>query len=180
MFSIPKKIVQVTTFAIDEQLLDFAATVEAALDSGVGVVDMYVDVVKTSMAAGCVATQQFLSVKDARDWLSLALSQSQRTFEHANACVRQAADTASAAQINFTALMQRRVEAAKKSGLLDTGKTDPGRAVAIKSLPKSALDEGHEGYDIPVFFGKKIKAGKISTVDASEARNQARADDGQV
>ena len=180
MFAIPKKIAQVTKFAIDEQLLDFAALAEAAFDSSMGVVDMYVDVIKTSVAAGSVATHQFLSVKDGRDWLHLTTAQSQRAFEHASACVRQAADTASATQTNFSAVTLRRVAVSKKSGLSDAAKAGPAHTLAIKSLPKSALGGAHEGYDIPVLSGKKLKAGNNAAADASETRNQALADDGQA
>jgi phasin family protein len=180
MFSIPKKLSQVTKFAIDEQLLDYAALVEVAVDSGVSVVDLQVDVIKTSMAAAAVATNQFLSIKDGRDWLSLTMSQSQRAFEHASACARQAADIASVAQTRFSSLAQRTIDASTKADLAGAFATDPDQAAVIKLLPKKVLGGAHAEYDIPVLSGEKIKAGKHATAVASEARKQALVDDGQA
>ena len=179
MFSISKKLIQVTKSALDEQLLSFTKVVEAAFDSGAGVVDMNVDAIKTSMAAAVVATNQFLGVKNSHDLMSLATAQSQQAFDHMSAYGRQVVEIASGVQARLSALAQSGALAwdKKAAGPVGIVEKDTDRIIASKLTPKKALDGVHEGYDNPELAGKKAKAGSTGN---GATRSRVQTKDGQA
>ncbi|MFT5642736.1 MAG: hypothetical protein ACI83P_000264 [Janthinobacterium sp.] len=184
MFSIAKKLSQVTKSVFDEQLFGFTKLVEAVIDSGMGVVEINVDAIKTSTAAAAVASNQFLRIQNSSDLLSLMTAQSQQTLEHVNAYGRQVVDTTRDAQARFLVLGQSGPEASdhKVVKLIGIVQKDEARIIATKSISKNALDDAHGGYDNPVPAGKKVKAGSAiaSAVspDVDVTRRQVRAKDG--
>lgn len=174
MFAISEQLSQATKSAIDQQLFGLASLAQAAFDTGVGVVDLNVDAVKSSMAAAAVATNQLLCVRDGRDWLSLTTGQSQQALERASAYGRQAAEVASAAQERFSTIAQSKPAVAGENAVESAAavKKTRIRALAANTLSKIALGEAQEGYDNPVRAGKKTTAETVVT-GASVTRGQA-------
>lgn len=175
MFAISEQFSQATKAAFDEQLLGFSTFAEAVFDSGVGVIDLNVDAVKASMAAGAVASNLLLAVKDGRDWMSLTSGQSQQAFERASAYGRQAVELASTMREHFSTIMPGKLLVAKEI-IVESAvavKKTPIRALPASTSSKVAVDIAQEGYDIPVRAGKKATEESAVAIGASVTRSQA-------
>lgn len=101
MFSYPEQFTQATKSLIEAQLSSFTAFTQAAFDSGVSVLDLNMDAVRTSLAAATVAAKQLLSTTEPQELLSFTASQSEQARGQVQAYGRQAAGLAHAAQARF-------------------------------------------------------------------------------
>jgi phasin family protein len=175
MFAISEQFSHATKAAFDEQLLGFSTLVEAVFDSGVGVIDLNVDAVKASMAAGAVATNLLLAVKDGRDWMSLTVGQSQQALERVSAYGRQAVELASEVRAHFSTITPGKLLIAKETVVESAVavKKSPIRTLPVDTLSKVAVDIAQEGYDIPVRAGKKKTEESAVAIGASVTRGQA-------
>jgi phasin family protein len=175
MFAISEQFSQATKAAFDAQLLGFSTLAEAVFDSGVGVIDLNVDAVKASMAAGAVATNLLLAVKDGRDWMNLTTGQSQQAFERASAYGRQVVELAREVREHFSTTMPGKLLVAKETVVesATTAKKASIRTLAANSLSKVAVDDTQGGYDIPVRAGNKKTEESAVAIGASVTRGQA-------
>jgi glycine cleavage system regulatory protein len=92
MFSILEQFSLASKAVFEAQLASTAAFAQAAFDSGVSVIELNVETAKSSVAAATVAANQWLSVKELRESMSLTGSQSQLAMERIGAYRRQATD----------------------------------------------------------------------------------------
>lgn len=175
MFAMSEQFSHATKAAFDEQLLGFSTLVEAAFDSGIGVIDLNVDAVKASMAAGAVATNLLLAVQDGRDWLSLTVGQSQQAFERVSAYGRQAVELASETRAHFLTILPGKWLMAKETAVESAVaiKKLPIQTLPVDTLSKVAVDTAQEGYDNPARAGKKKTEESAVAIGASATRGQA-------
>ncbi len=175
MFAISDQFSQATKAAFDQQLLGFMHFSQAAVDTGVGIVDVHVDAVKESIAVATVATKQLLCVKDGSEWMSLASGQSQQACERLGAYGRQIAELVGAVHDHFSTIVPGQPALTKDAAVESPVSVKKAAipALPVNSLPKVALDGAQEGYDIPVRAGKKATAEIAVASGASVTRGQA-------
>ncbi|MDC8757712.1 TIGR01841 family phasin [Janthinobacterium fluminis] len=170
MFSLSEQLTLASKAVLETQLASATALAEAAFDSGVNVIDLNVDAVKTSLAAAGEATRQWLAVKNPLEWFSATASQSQLAIDRAKAYGRQAGDIAQGAQAKLASVAQAEIAVSKQKvgELVDLVKKTPAAvATPINSFLKSAFDGAHAGYD------KTTPAGQPAAADAVPADQAA-------
>ena len=161
MFSITEQLSQASKAFFEAQMASVAAYAQVACDSGVSAIDLNVDAFKSSMAAATVAARQWMSVRDAQEWLSLANNQSQLAIERASAYGRQAAEAAEGSRARFSRVVETAGAASKQKGaeLVDAVKQSPAAAITpLNSFLKSAFDNAQAGYDQFTRAGQQIAA----------------------
>lgn len=150
MFSTSEKLTLASKAVFDAQLASAAALFKAAFDSGITLIDLQLDAVRTSFAAVTVSAKQLLAIRDAREWLSVATSQSRQAIEQAGAYGRQANEFAHDTGARFSQVVE--TEAAlsqqKVNELVDVVKDVPAAAVTpINTFLKTAFDGAQARYD---------------------------------
>ena len=170
MFSITEQLSQASKAFFEAQMVSAAAFAQAAFDSGVSAIDVNVDAFKSSMAAATVATRQWMSVRDAQEWLSLTRNQSQLAMQGATAYGRQAADAAKGSRARFSRVAETAGAASKKKGadLVDVVKNSPAASITpLNSFLKSAFDNAQAGYD------QFTRAGQVASMATAQSGKQA-------
>ncbi len=150
MFSILDQLSLASKAVFEAQLTSAAAFAQAAFDSGVGVIELNVEAAKSSVAAATVATNQLLSVKDMREWMSLAGNQSQLAMERVGAYGRQAGDLVQDSQSKFSSVAETEGAASqhRMAELVDAVKKAPAAAITpLNSFFKAACNGAADGSD---------------------------------
>ena len=162
MFSFTEQLAQASKAFFEAQMVSAAAFAQAAFDSGVGTIDLNVDAFKSSMAAATVATRQWLTVRDAQEWVSLTNNQSQLAMQRATAYGRQAADAAEGSRARFSKVAETASAASKQKvvELVAAVKQSPAAAITpLNTFLKSAFDNAQAGYDQFTRAGQQTVAG---------------------
>lgn len=167
MFSLSEQLALASKAVLEAQLVSATAFAEATFDSGVTVIDLNVDALKTSLAAATVAARQWMSVRNPQEWFSATAAQSQMAIDRASAYGRQAGAIAQGAQARLSGVAQDEIAISKQKvgELVDVVKRAPTAvATPINSFLKSAFVNAYEAYDKTT-----THAGQIAPVDAAPA-----------
>ncbi|MEC5159895.1 MULTISPECIES: phasin family protein [unclassified Janthinobacterium] len=172
MFALSEQLTRAGKAVLDAQLASASAFAEAAFDSGVTVVDLNVDAVRTALAATTVAAGQWMAVRSPQQWFSAASAQSRLALDRASAYGRQAGDIAQGAQARLAAVAHKELAVSKQKvgELVDVVKQTPDAvATPINSFLKSAFVNVHEAYDKTTHAGHaRAEAAPADTADVRQ------------
>ncbi len=175
MFSLSEQLALASKAVLEAQLVSATAFAEATFESGVTVIDLNVDAVKTSLAAATVAARQWMSVKNPQEWFSATAAQSQMAMDRASAYGRQAGDIAQGAQARLSGVAQEEIAISKQKvgELVDVVKRAPTAvATPINSFLKSAFVNAYEAYDKTTTHTGQIAPVDAAPADAAAARQR--------
>jgi phasin family protein len=130
MFSNSEQFSQAAKAMIEAQLGALTTFTQTTYEAGANVVDLNMSALKASLAARTVASTQMLAAKDPKEFLELAATQSQQSFERALAYSREAASLASGNQAKFSSAAETGIAETKRnvSNLVDAARKAPGGA----------------------------------------------------
>ncbi len=150
MFVIPEQFSAASKVSLEAQLALITALTNKTFESVEKVVDLNLNVAKASLEESNAAVKQFLSVKDAQEWLSLAAAQAQPNAEKALAYSRHLASIASGVQTEFSKVAEAQIAEASRKVLElveEVTKNAPAGSENAIALVKSAIGNANAGYE---------------------------------
>lgn len=150
MFSIPEQFSAASKAHYNAQLAALNALTSKAFEGVEKFVDLNLSVAKSSFEESNVAAKQFLSAKDAQEWLSLSAAHVQPSAEKALAYGRQLVDIASGVQSEITKTAETQI-AENSRKLLELveemAKTAPAGSENAVAFLKSLIGNINLGYE---------------------------------
>lgn len=150
MFSIPEQFSAATKSQFESQfaiLNSFAAT---AFDSMQKIVDLNLNVVKSSLQESGLTAQQLITAKDPQEFFSLTSAQAQPTAEKALAYSRHLAGIATSTQAEFAKTAETQIAESNRKVLSlveELSKNAPPGSENAVAILKSAIGNANAGYD---------------------------------
>lgn len=150
MFTIPEQLSAASKANIEAQLAMLSTLANKAFESVEKMVDLNMNVAKTSLEESNAAAKQLFAAKDAQEWLSLAAAQAQPNAEKALAYGRHLATIASGVQAEFNKAAEAQIaETSRKMLELveEVSKNAPAGSENAVALVKSAIGNANAGYE---------------------------------
>jgi phasin family protein len=150
MFAIPEQFSAASKANFEAQLSLISALTNKAFEGVEKIVDLNLNVAKTSLEESSSAAKQFLAAKDAQEWLSLAAAQAQPNAEKAMAYGRHLASIASGVQAEFTKAAEAQIaETSRKVVELveEVSKNAPAGSENAVAILKTAIGNANAGYE---------------------------------
>ena len=150
MFAIPEQFSAASKANFEAQLSLISALTNKAFEGVEKVVDLNLNVAKASLEESSAAAKQFLSAKDAQEWLSLAAAQAQPNAEKALAYGRHLASIASGVQAEFTKAAEAQIAETSRKVLElveEVSKNAPAGSENAVALFKTAIGNANAGYE---------------------------------
>jgi phasin family protein len=150
MFTIPEQFSVASKANFEAQLALLAALTSKTFEGVEKIVDLNLNVAKASLEESSAAAKQFLSAKDAQEWLSLATAQAQPNAEKALAYGRHLATIASGVQAEFSKAAEAQIAETSRKVLElveEVTKNAPAGSENAVALVKSAIGNANAGYE---------------------------------
>lgn len=150
MFTIPEQFSAASKASFEAQLALITTLTNTAFESVEKVVDLHLNVAKTSLEESSAAAKQFLSVKDPQEWLALATAQAQPNAEKALAYGRHLAGIASGVQAEYSKAAEAQIAETSRKVLEiveEASKNAPAGSENAIALIKSAIGNANAGYE---------------------------------
>ncbi len=150
MFAIPEQFSAASKANFEAQLSLITALTNKAFEGVEKVLDLNLNVAKTSMEESNAAAKQLLAAKDAQEWLSLAAAQAQPNAEKALAYGRHLASIASGVQAEFTKAAEAQIAETSRKVLElveEVSKNAPAGSENAVAIFKTAIGNANAGYE---------------------------------
>lgn len=150
MFTIPEQFSAASKANLESQLALLATLTNKTFEGVEKVMDLNLNVAKASLEESSAAAKQFLSAKDAQEWMTLAAAQAQPNAEKALSYGRHLASIASSVQAEFNKAAEAQIaEASRKMlDLVDeVTKNAPAGTESAVTLMKSAIGNANASYE---------------------------------
>jgi phasin family protein len=150
MFSIPEQFSAASKANVAAQLALFSNLSNKAFESVEKIIELNINIAKSTLVDSNAAAKQFLAVKDPQEWLSLTAAFAQPNAEKVLAYTRQLAGLASGvqAEINKAAETQVNETSRKALELLEElSKNAPAGSESAFAFFKSAIGNAGAGYE---------------------------------
>ncbi|MEN3291225.1 MAG: hypothetical protein V7642_478 [Burkholderiales bacterium] len=150
MFSIPEQLSAASKANVAAQLALFSNLSNKAFESVEKLIELNINVAKSSLVDSNAAAKQFLAAKDVQEWLSLSAAYAQPNAEKVLAYTRQLAGVAASvqAEINKAAESQVNETSRKALELLEElSKNAPAGSESAFAFFKSAIGNAGAGYE---------------------------------
>jgi len=150
MFAIPEQFSAASKANVEAQLALITALTNKAFEGVEKVVDLNLNVAKASLEESNAAAKQFLTVKDAQEWLTLAAAQAQPNAEKALAYGRHLASIASGVQAEFTKAAEAQIAETSRKVLElveEVSKNAPAGSENAVAMLKTAIGNANAGYE---------------------------------
>ncbi len=150
MFVIPEQFSVATKANFDAQLAMLTALTNKAFEGVEKIVELNMNVVKSSLEESTATTKQLLAAKDAQEFFSLSAAKTQPNAEKAIAYGRNLASIATSTQAEFTKAAEAQIaETSRKVIALvdDVSKNAPAGSENAIALLKSAIGNANAGYE---------------------------------
>lgn len=150
MFTVPEQFSAASKASFEAQLAMLTSLTNKALESVEKVIDLNLTVAKTSLEESNAAAKQFLTAKDAQEWLALSAAQAQPNAEKALAYGRQLAGIASSVQAEFSKAAEAQIAETSRKVLElveEVSKNAPAGSENAIALVKSAIGNANAGYE---------------------------------
>lgn len=168
MFSIPEQFTAATKTHFESQLAVMNALTAKAFEAVSQVIDLNLNVAKSSMEESTANAKQLLTAKDPQEFLTLTTAQTQPNAEKASAYGRQLAGIASASQSEFTKAAEEQVAESKRKivEMMDElSNNAPAGSEAMITMMKSMFGNANASYEQ---FSKSTKQA-VETLDNNVA-----------
>ncbi len=150
MFAIPEQFSAATKNQFETQLAILNSFTSTAFDSMQKIVDLNLNVVKSSLQEAGATTQQLISAKDPQEFFSLSTAQAQPTAEKALAYSRHLAGIASSTQAEFSKAAETQITETNRKVLSlveELSKNAPAGSENAIAIIKSAIGNANAGYE---------------------------------
>ncbi len=150
MFAIPEQFSNATKANFEAQIALLTELTNKTFESVEKILDLNINVVKTSLEESTAAAKQLLSAKDPQEFFSLSAAQAQPNAEKAIAYGRHLATIASSAQAEFTKAAEAQLaeNSRKVISLVDeVTKNAPAGSESAVAFIKSAIGNANAGYE---------------------------------
>jgi phasin family protein len=150
MFAIPEQFSAASKASFEAQLSLLTALTNKTFEGVEKIVDLNLNIAKASLEESNAAAKQFLSVKDAQEWLTLAAAQAQPNAEKALAYGRHLASIASGVQAEFTKAAEAQIAETSRKVLElveEVSKNAPAGSENAVALLKTAIGNANAGYE---------------------------------
>jgi phasin family protein len=164
MFAIPEQFSAASKTNFDAQLAMITALTNKAFEGVERIVDLNMNVVKSTLEESTAAAQELMAAKDPQEFFSLSAAKAQPNAEKAIAYGRHLASIATNAQAEFTKAAETQMaEASRKIVALvdDVSKNAPAGSEHAIALLKSTIGNASAGYEQ---FTKSTKQA-VSTIE---------------
>ena len=150
MLTIPEQFSAASKANFDAQLAMLTSLTNKAFDSVEKIVELNLNVVKSSLQESTAVAKQLLSAKDPQEFFSLTSANAQPNAEKAIAYGRQLAGIATSTQAEFTkAAEAQAAETGRKVIALvdDISKNAPAGSENVIALVKSTIGNANAGFE---------------------------------
>lgn len=150
MFSIPEQFSAATKNQFEAQFAILNSFASTAFDSVQKIVDLNLNVVKSSLQESSVTTQQLITAKDPQEFFSLSSAQAQPNAEKALAYSRHLASIATSTQAEFAKTAETQIAETNRKVLSlieELSKNAPAGSENAVAMLKSAIGNANAGYD---------------------------------
>ena len=150
MFTIPEQFSTATKNQFEAQLAILNSFASTAFDSVQKIVDLNLNVVKSSLQESSATAQQLISAKDPQEFFSLGTAQAQPTAEKALAYSRHLASIASSTQAEFAKVAETQIAETNRKVLSlveELSKNAPAGSENAIAIIKSAIGNANAGYE---------------------------------
>jgi phasin family protein len=150
MFSFQEQFSAATKTQFEAQIAMITALTTKAFESVEKVIDLNMNVAKTSLEESAANVQQLLSAKDPQEFFSLTAAQAQPNAEKAVAYGRHLAGIASSAQSEFTKAAEAQIAETNRKVIAlveEVSKNAPAGSENAVAFMKSAIGNANAGYE---------------------------------
>ncbi|HEX2531700.1 MAG TPA: phasin family protein [Burkholderiaceae bacterium] len=150
MFTIPEQFSTATRTNFESQLALFLSLTNKAFEGVEKVVDLNLNMAKTSIEESNAAAKQLLVAKDLQEFFTLGASQTQPNTEKAIAYTRDLASILSTTQAEFTKTAEEQIAEANRTLIAfvdDVTKNAPVGSETAMTLMKSMIGNANAGYE---------------------------------
>ena len=150
MFSIPEQFSAATKSQFEAQFAIMNSFASTAFDSVQKIVDLNLNVVKSSLQESGATAQQLITAKDPQEFFSLSSAQAQPNAEKALAYSRHLASIATSTQAEFAKTAETQIAETNRKVLSlveELSKNAPAGSENAVALLKSAIGNANAGYD---------------------------------
>ncbi|HJV52053.1 MAG TPA: TIGR01841 family phasin [Noviherbaspirillum sp.] len=150
MFAIPEQFSAASKATLESQLALLTALTNKTFEGVEKVLDLNLSAAKESLEESNAAAKQFLSAKDAQEWMSLVAAQTQPNAEKALAYSRSLASIASGLQAEFSKAAEAQIAETSRKVLElveEVTKNAPAGSENAIALVKSTIGNVNAGYE---------------------------------
>ncbi|RBA23708.1 phasin family protein [Herminiimonas fonticola] len=150
MFAIPEQFSAATKNQLEAQLAVINSFASTAFDSMQKIVDLNLNVVKSSLQESSSTVHQLITAKDPQEFFSLTSAQAQPTAEKAIAYSRHLASIATSTQAEFAKATETQIAETNRKVLSlveELSKNAPAGSENAVAILKSAIGNANAGYD---------------------------------
>ena len=150
MFSIPEQLSEATKASLEAQLALITALSNKTFEGVEKIIDLNITAAKSSLEESNAAMKQFLSVKDAKEWMSVSAANVQPNAEKTLAYGRHLASIASSVQTEYTKAAEAQISEASRKMLQlveQVTKNAPAGSENAVAMLKSAIGNASAGYE---------------------------------
>jgi phasin family protein len=150
MFSFPEQLSVAARANLDAQLSMMAVLTKKAFESVEKVVDLNMNVVRSSLNDSIAATKQLLDAKDPQDFFTLTAAQAQPSAEKVIAYSRYLFGIATSTQAEFAKAAEAQIAETNRKAIAmvdDVSRNAPAGSENAIALMKSALSNANAGYE---------------------------------
>ncbi len=150
MFAIPEQFSAATKNQFEAQLAVMNSFASTAFESVQKIVDLNLNVVKSSLQESSATAHQLITAKDPQEFFSLTSAQAQPTAEKAIAYSRHLASIATSTQAEFAKTTETQIAETNRKVLSlieELSKNAPAGSENAVAILKSAIGNANAGYD---------------------------------
>lgn len=150
MFAIPEQFSAATKNQFESQLAIMNSLASTAFDSAQKIMDLNLNVVKSSLQESGSAAQQLFTAKDPQEFFSLSAAQAQPNAEKALSYSRHLASIISGTQAEFAKAAETQIAETNRKVLSlieELSKNAPAGSENAIAILKSAIGNANAGYD---------------------------------
>ncbi len=150
MFAIPEQFSTATKNQFEAQLAVMNSFASTAFDSMQKIVDLNLNVVKSSLQESSATAHQLITAKDPQEFFSLSSAQAQPNAEKAIAYSRHLASIATNTQAEFAKATETQIAETNRKVLSlveELSKNAPAGSENAIAILKSAIGNANAGYD---------------------------------
>lgn len=150
MFVIPEQFSVATKANFDAQLAMLTALTNKAFEGVEKIVELNMNVVKSSLEESTATTKQLLAAKDAQEFFSLSAAKTQPNAEKAIAYGRNLASIATSTQAEFTKAAEAQFADTNRKVMAlveEVSKNAPAGSENAIAMFKSAIGNANAGYE---------------------------------
>jgi phasin family protein len=150
MFNVSEQLSAATKANIESQIAILTTLTSKAFEGVEKIVDLNLNVAKTSLEESTAAVKQLLAAKDAQDFFNLSAAQAQPNTEKALAYGRHLANIASSTQAEFAKATEAQIaETSRKlvSLIDEVTKNAPAGSENAVALLKSTISNANASYE---------------------------------